>query len=41
MVAVILSDFDTDVEGKLIRRRGKRLRQLLEYEDTDETQRWS
>ncbi len=38
-VAVILSDFDTDLEGKLIRRRGKRLRQLLEYEDTEETQR--
>ena len=38
-VAIILSDFDTDVEGKLIRRRGKRLRQLVEYEDTDETQR--
>ena len=37
-VAVILSDFDTDVEGKLIGRRGKRLRQLVEYEDTDETQ---
>ena len=37
--AVILSDFDTDIEGKLIRRRGKRLRPLLEYEDTDETQR--
>ena len=38
-IAVILSDFDTDIEGKLIRRRGKRLRQLVEYEDTDETQR--
>ena len=36
--AVILSDFDTDIEGKLIRRRGKRLRPLLEYEDTNETQ---
>mgnify|MGYP001368039122 CR=1 FL=1 len=32
-------NFDTDVEGKLIRRRGKRLRQLVEYEDTEETQR--
>ena len=38
-VAVILSDFDTDIEGKLIRRRGNRLRQLVEYKDTDETQR--
>ena len=38
-IAVILSDFDTDIEGKLIRRRGKQLRQLLEYEDTEETQR--
>ena len=38
-IAVILSDFDTDIEGKLIRRRGKRLRQLVEYEDTEETQR--
>ena len=38
-VAVILSDFDTDVEGNLIRRRGKRLRRLIEYKDTDETQR--
>ena len=38
-VAVLLSDFDTDIEGKLIRRRGKRLKQLIEYEDTDETQR--
>ena len=38
-VAVILSDFDTDLEGKLIRRRGKKLRKLVEYEDTDQTQR--
>ena len=37
--AVILSDFDTDIEGKLIRRKGKRLRPLVEYKDTDETQR--
>jgi len=38
-IAVILSDFDTDIEGKLIRRRGRKLRQFLEYKDTDETQR--
>ena len=38
-IAVILSDFDTDIEGKLIRRRGKKLKPLVEYEDTDETQR--
>lgn len=38
-VAVILSDFDTDVEGNLITRRGKKLRKLIEYEDTPETQR--
>ena len=37
--AVILSDFDTDIEGKLIRRNGKRLRPLVEYKDTDETKR--
>ena len=38
-IAVILSDFDTDIEGKLICRRGKRLRPLVEYEETDETKR--
>ena len=38
-IAVILSDFDTDIEGKLIRRRGKTLRPLVEYEETDETKR--
>ena len=38
-IALILSDFDTDIEGNLIRRRGKGLRQLIEYEDTHETQR--
>ena len=38
-IALILSDFDTDIEGNLIRRSGRGLRQLVEYEDTDETQR--
>ena len=38
-IAVILSDFDTDIEGKLIRRQGKKLRPLIEYKNTDETQR--
>ena len=38
-IALILSDFDTDIEGNSIRRRGRGLRQLVEYEDTDETQR--
>ncbi len=37
--AVILSDFDIDVEGRLVRRRGNKLRKLLEYADTDETKR--
>ena len=38
-IALILSDFDTDIEGNPIRRRGRGLRQLVEYKDTDETQR--
>ena len=38
-IALILSDFDTDIEGNSIRRRGRGLRQLVEYEETDETQR--
>ncbi len=37
--AVLLSDFDADMQGKLIRRRGEKLRQLIEYKDTNETQR--
>ena len=36
--AVLLSDFDIDIQGKLIRRRGKKLRQRIEYKDTNETQ---
>ena len=38
-VAVILSDFDTDREGNFITRKGKRVRKLIEYDDTVETQR--
>ena len=38
-ITVILSDFDIDVEGRLVRRRGNKLRQLVEYIDTDETKR--
>lgn len=38
-VAVILSDFDSDAEGNLITRRGKKLRKLIEYDGTAETQR--
>ena len=37
-VAVILSDFDTDTEGSLITRRGNKVRKLLEYDDTADTQ---
>ena len=36
--AVLLSDFDIDLQGNLIRRRGNKLRQLIEYKDTSETQ---
>ena len=38
-VALILSDFDTDAEGSLITRKGKKVRKYIEYDDTAETQR--
>ena len=36
---VILSDFDTDIEGNLITRRGKKVKKFIEYDGTAEIQR--
>ena len=38
-VTLILSDFDTDAEGNLITRKGKKVRKYIEYDDTPDTQR--
>ena len=37
-LSVVLTDFDVDGEGKIIKRRGKKLRKYLEYEATPETE---
>ena len=37
-LTVVLTDFDVDAEGKLIKRKGKKLRKKIEYEQTPFTQ---